>query len=99
MNPKNPLDSVYFIDLPENFSLSDAAFPIDKTIQLPVQQKDSDAPGVFNPKEITMEQILAGILTVLAYDKKNPEMCHRKKDYLFTRYGQGTHLTDQKNML
>ena len=74
MNPKNPLDSVYFIDLPENFTLSDAAFPIDKTIQLPVQQKDSDAPGVFDPKEITMEQILAGILTVLAYDKKNPHL-------------------------
>ncbi len=74
MNPKNPLDSIYCIDLPENFSLSDAAFPIDKTIQLPVQQKDSDAPGVFNPSEITMEQILAGILTVLAYDKKNPNL-------------------------
>ena len=74
MNPKNPLDSIYFIDLPENFSLSDAAFQIDKTIQLPVQQKDSDAPGVFNPAEITMEQILAGILTVLAYDKKNPHL-------------------------
>ena len=74
MNPKNPLDSIYFIDLPDNFALSDAAFPIDKTIQLPVQQKDSDAPGVFNPKEITMEQILAGILTVLAYDKKNPNL-------------------------
>ena len=74
MNPKNPLDSIYFIDLPENFNLSDAAFPIDKTIQLPVQQKDSDAPGVFDPKEITMEQILAGILTVLAYDKKNPHL-------------------------
>ena len=74
MNPKNPLDSIYFIDLPENFKLSDAAFPIDKTIQLPVQQKDNDAPGVFDPKEITMEQILAGILTVLAYDKKNPNL-------------------------
>ena len=74
MNPKNPLDSIYFIDLPENFNLSDAAFPIDRTIQLPVQQKDGDAPGIFNPKEITTEQILAGILTVLAYDKKNPHL-------------------------
>ena len=74
MNPKNPLDSVFFIDLPEDFNLSDAAFPIDKSIQLPVQQKDSDAPGVFNPKEITLEQILAGILTTLAYDKKNPNL-------------------------
>ena len=74
MNPKNPLDSVYFIDLPENFNLSQSAFPIDKTIQLPVQQKDSDAPGIFNASEITMEQILAGILTVLAYDRKNPHL-------------------------
>lgn len=74
MNPKNPLDSIFFINLPDNFVLSDAAFPIDKTIQLPVQQKDNDAPGVFNPEEITMEQILAGILTVLAYDKKNPHL-------------------------
>ncbi|MBP5602596.1 MAG: tetratricopeptide repeat protein [Treponema sp.] len=74
MNPKNPLDSVFFIDLPEDFNLSDAAFPIDKSIQLPVQQKDNDAPGVFNPKEITLEQILAGILTILAYDKKNPNL-------------------------
>ncbi len=74
MNPKNPLDSIYFIDLPENFSLSDAAFPIDKSIQLPVQQKVGDAPGNFNPSEITMEQILAGILTVLAYDKKNEHL-------------------------
>lgn len=74
MNPSNPLDSVYFIDLPENFNLSNAAFPVDKTIQLPVQKKDSDAPGVFNPEELTLEQILAGILTVLAYDKKNPNL-------------------------
>lgn len=74
MNPTNPLESVYFINLPENFNLSDAAFPIDKTIQLPVQKKDKDAPGVFNPEELTMEQILAGILTVLAYDKKNPNL-------------------------
>ena len=74
MNPTNPLESVYFINLPENFNLSDAAFPIDKTIQLPVQKKDKDAPGVFNPEELTMEQILAGNLTVLAYDKKNPNL-------------------------
>ena len=74
MNPSNPLDSVYFIDLPENFNLSNAAFPVDKTVQLPVQKKDSDAPGVFNPEELTLEQILAGILTVLAYDKKNPNL-------------------------
>ena len=74
MNPKNPLESVYFINLPENFQLSQEAFPIDKTIPLPVQKKTADAPGDFNPEEITVEQVLAGLLTVLAYDKKNKNL-------------------------
>ena len=71
MNPANPLDSVYFIDLPESFSLSDHALKIDPAIPLPVQKKDSDAPGSFNMEELSEEQILAGILTILAYDTKN----------------------------
>ena len=74
MNPSNPLASIYFINLPENFNLSQDSFPIDKTIPLPVQKKDSEAAGSFNPEEITAEQVLAGILTVLAYDKKNEHL-------------------------
>ena len=74
MNPKNPLESVYFINLPEDFQLSQEAFPIDKSIPLPVQKKTEDAPGDFNPEEITVEQVLAGLLTVLAYDKKNKNL-------------------------
>ena len=71
MNPSNPLDSVYFITLPEHFSFSEHALSIDPTIPLPVQQKDGDAPGSFDMSALTQEQILAGILTVLAYDSKN----------------------------
>lgn len=74
MNPKNPLESVYFINLPEDFQLSKEAFPIDKSIPLPVQKKTEEAPGDFNPEEITVEQVLAGLLTVLAYDKKNKNL-------------------------
>jgi len=74
MNPKNPLESVYFINMPEDFQLSQEAFPIDKSIPLPVQKKTEDAPGDFNPEEITVEQVLAGLLTVLAYDKKNKNL-------------------------
>jgi len=74
MKPNSPLESIYFIQLPENFKLSDKAFPIDKTIPLPVQKKDSDAPGQFDPQSLTVEQVLAGILTVLAYDKNNPHI-------------------------
>lgn len=74
MKANSPLESVYFINLPEGFELSKESFPIDVTIPLPVQKKDSDAPGQFNPEELTQEQILAGILTVLAYDKHNEHL-------------------------
>ncbi|MBQ6780734.1 MAG: tetratricopeptide repeat protein [Treponema sp.] len=71
MKPVNPLESVYFITLPENFSFSSKAMHIDPTIPLPVQKKDTDAPGSFNMAELTQEQVLAGLLTVMAYDTKN----------------------------
>lgn len=74
MKPNSPLESVYFITLPEGFELSKESFPIDVTIPLPVQKKDSEAPGQFNPEELTQEQVLAGILTVLAYDKHNEHL-------------------------
>lgn len=74
MNPTNPLESVFYISIPENFAASDEAFKIDPKILLPVQKKPDEAPGSFNPTEITTEQILAGILTVLAYDKKNEHL-------------------------
>jgi tetratricopeptide (TPR) repeat protein len=71
MNPSSPLDTIYYIQLPENFQLSRNAMHIDPSIPLPVQKKDKDAPGTFNAEELTQEQILAGILTVLAYDPQN----------------------------
>ena len=72
MNPTNPLESVYFISLPENFDLNSATFQIDKTIPLPVQKKDTEE--TFKLEDITQEQILAGILTILAYDKHNKNL-------------------------
>ena len=66
MNPVNPLDSIYFINLPENFKLSENAIHIDPSIPLPVQKKDADSPGTFNMAELTPEQVLAGLLTILA---------------------------------
>lgn len=74
MNSSNPLESVYYISIPENFVSSNSSFKIDTSIKLPVQVKDADSPGNFNPQEITAEQILAGILTILAYDKKNEHL-------------------------
>ena len=74
MSTSNSLESVYFMTLPENFSFSKNAFPLDTTIPLPVQKKQKDDPDSFNTKDISEEQILAGILTVLAYDRHNPHL-------------------------
>jgi len=74
MIPVNPLDSVYFIKLPSDFALSDHAIKVDPEILLPVQKKDADDSGNFNMKELTQEQILSGILTVLAYDRDNKNL-------------------------
>ncbi len=74
MNPSNPLESIYFINIPKIDLSSCNSFEIDPSIPLPVQKKVSEAAGSFNPKEIEPEQILAGMLTILAYDKKNQHL-------------------------
>ena len=74
MNSSNPLESIYYINIPKLELTSSNAFEIDPTIPLPVQKKISEAAGNFNPQEIESEQILAGMLTILAYDSKNEHL-------------------------
>ena len=74
MTGSDQLNSIYYISLPENFELSKNAMHIDKSIPLPVQRKEKDSPDNFNMEELTSEQILSGILTVLAYDKRNKHL-------------------------
>ena len=85
MNPSNQLDTIYYIKLPEDFSLSRNAMRIDPEIPLPVQKKAGDAPGTFKAEELTQEQILAGILTVLAYDKHNEHSDYHRSFFRRTR--------------
>ncbi len=74
MSPSNPLGSVYFINIPKLELSSCSSFEIDPTIPLPVQKKPDETGDNFNPKEIKPEQILAGMLTILAYDSKNQHL-------------------------
>ena len=74
MNPSNPLESIYFINIPKLEMSSSSSFEIDPTIPLPVQKKIGENEADFNPKEINPEQILAGMLTILAYDSKNQHL-------------------------
>ena len=70
MSSINPLESVFYITLPENYTLPENAFKIDTTIPLPVQSPIKN-PKDFDMNSLTWEMILAGILAVLAYDKNN----------------------------
>jgi len=67
---QNPLDSVVYITIPENFSVPANAFQIDVTIPLPVQ-KTADMGENLDTSSLSMEMILAGILTIMAYEKDN----------------------------
>ena len=48
MSSANPLDSIFFITLPEDYSLPENAFKIDTTIPLPVQGTNN------NPEEFDL---------------------------------------------
>ena len=74
MNPANHLDTVYFIKLPDDYRFANSQFKLDPTVPIPVQKKDGDDSETMNISELSQEQILAGILTVLAYDKNNENL-------------------------
>ena len=94
MNSQNPLESVYFIHVPDDFSFSSSALHIDKTIPLPVQAKSSDAPGSFNKDDLTSEQILSGILLTLAYDHHNEHLDYYRSIIKHARPNIITELTN-----
>lgn len=71
MDAAAALDSIRYITLPPGFALSSAAMRIDPSIPLPAQTKGGDPNAPFKISELTPEQILAGILTVMARDRAN----------------------------
>ncbi len=68
----HPLESLIFITIPEEHHLSTEIAVFDPSIPLPVQLTGS--ADEFRPSELTWEMILAGILTVLAYDGENAQL-------------------------
>ena len=67
---QNPLDSIVYITIPENFTVPANAFQIDVTIPLPVQ-KAAGMENQFDSSTLSWEMILAGMLTIMAYEKEN----------------------------
>lgn len=79
----NPLASIVFLKLPKNFSLSHKHILLDENIPLPVQKKIGEE--TFSIETLSQEQILSGILTVLAYDTKNENADYYRKILLQAR--------------
>lgn len=65
MSPRDPLERIVFIDLPDGPGLRVGGFDLDPAIPLPLEI-DGQA-GDVDLEEITWEAILAGVLKVLAY--------------------------------
>jgi len=68
----HPLDSLVFISIPEEHHLSAQVPLFDPSIPLPVQLTGPNEK--FEASELSWEMILAGILTVLAYDAENAQL-------------------------
>ena len=67
----NALESVYFAKIPVGAVFSANALKIDPAIPLPIQKKNPADPIETDAANLSEEQILSGILAVLAYDKTN----------------------------
>ena len=67
----NALESVYFAKIPAGAVFSANAFKIDSAIPLPIQKRNAGDPAEMDAANLSQEQILSGILAVLAYDRTN----------------------------
>ena len=68
----HPINSIVFITLPENHHFASSFSGFDASIPLPVQLAAPDSE--FEVSSLTEEMVLAGILTVLAYDADNAQL-------------------------
>ncbi len=89
----NPLETIVYIKLPESFSISDSSFTLDPAIPLPVQLYTTDT-SKFNISNLTWEMILAGILTILAYDLNNEHIDYYRSLLLESRPNIKAELTE-----
>lgn len=89
----NPLETIVFIQLPETFSLGGTSFALNPSIPLPVQQNTSDV-SKFNVSNLTWEMILAGVLTILAYDTHNEHLAYYRRLLTETRPNIKAELTE-----
>lgn len=80
----NPLDSLLYITVsPEQIQKDFSG--LDPSIPLPVRIPEPSFGKEFKPEDITAEVILAGMLTVFAYDRENANIRYYRKIFNILR--------------
>lgn len=81
----NPLESLLYITISPKQAKKEFA-GLDASIPLPVRLPELSFAGEFNPEDISAEVILAGMLTVFAFDRENINIQYYRK--IFNRCAQ-----------
>lgn len=80
----NNIESLLYVNVPKE--LAEKNFPqIDYTIPLPIQLPDFYEHKEFRPEDLQAEMILAGLLTVFAYDRENINIKYYRKIFKLLR--------------
>lgn len=69
---EDPLKNIVYISVPEELATQIGNFQVDPSILLPVET--SSGPQQWEAEELTWEQVIAGMLKVLAYDRENENL-------------------------
>lgn len=88
----NALDSVIYLKIPKNYIEKNMPL-LDPDIPLPVRLPDSSVKE-FDYSKLTSEMILAGMMTVFAYDKNNPHIEYFRKIFNLLRPGIKAEMTE-----
>ncbi len=80
----NNLESLLYVTIPNDLAKKTIS-EIDCSIPLPVQLPESYARDTFKPEDLESEMILAGMLTVFAYDRENIHINYYRKIFMLLR--------------
>lgn len=80
----NNLESLLYVTIPNDLAKKTIS-EIDCSIPLPVQLPESYARDTFKLEDLEPEMILAGMLTVFAYDRENIHINYYRKIFMLLR--------------
>ena len=89
----DPLNSIIYVTLPDDYVLPKEAYKIDTTIPLPIQMPTPDIKEL-DIKELKWEMVIARIRTGLAYEVDNPNVQYYRSIILASKPNIKAELTE-----